>query len=166
MRRELGIEDGRFLWLIVASLVPQKAHDRLLPAFAHLPDDPVLAIAGEGPASSQLHELAERLGVKSRVRFLGVRPDPEALMNAADGFVLSSRWEGLPLVLMEAAASGLPIVSTDVGGCRELVEDGVTGTLVSANGAWDLVEAMCGFMKVERKELEAIRSGRRTSSSS
>lgn len=147
VRKELRLDDERFVWLSVASLTRQKAHDRLLHAFAGLPDAPVLLIAGVGPESSTLRELTERLGVQDRVRFLGVRSDPEALMDAADAFALSSRWEGLPLVLMEAAASQLPIVATDVGGCRELVFDGVTGVLVSGDDGTELARAMQGLME-------------------
>lgn len=162
LRQELGLSDERFVWLSVASLTRQKGHDRLLHAFAQLPDDPVLVVAGVGPESSSLQELAQRLGVQDRVRFLGVRSDPEALMDAADAFVLSSRWEGLPLVLMEAAASQLPVVAIDVGGCRELVHDGVTGFLVPPDDGGRLARAMGGLMgasEAERQKLgEAGRS--------
>ncbi len=162
-RKGLGIGDEHFLWLSVASLTHQKALDRLLLAFARLPGIPVLAIAGTGPESSNLRGLARRLGVQDRVLFLGVRSDPEALMNAADAFVLSSRWEGLPLVLMEAAASGLPIVATNVGGCRELVEAGATGILVSPSpSASELSDAMRSLIESSANDRRSMGSAGRS----
>ena len=62
--------------------------------------------------------------------FLGAREDVPRILKAADGFVLSSAWEGMPNTVMEAMASGLPVVATDVGDVRELVEDGVSGWVV------------------------------------
>ena len=66
------------------------------------------------------------------VRLLGLRSDVPDLMQAADGFLMTSRWEGLPMVLLEAGASGLPVVATDVGGSRDAVLDGVSGYLTPA----------------------------------
>ena len=73
---------------------------------------------------------------------LGTRTDIPDLMRAADAYVMSSAWEGLPLVLLEASASGLPIVATDVGGNRELVVDGTTGQLVAPQDGLALAVAM------------------------
>jgi glycosyltransferase involved in cell wall biosynthesis len=81
----------------------------------------VLLIAGDGPQRAELESLAHDLG--ANVRFLGPRSDIPELMNASDGLVLSSVVEGLPVVLLEAAASGLPCVATDAGGVREAISD-------------------------------------------
>ncbi len=74
--------------------------------------------------------MARALGLGDWVRFLGVRQDVPALMSAADGYVMSSAWEGMPMVLLEAAAAGLPIVATTVGGNQEVVSDRESGFLV------------------------------------
>jgi glycosyltransferase involved in cell wall biosynthesis len=92
---------------------------------------------------------------------LGLRRDPEAMMSAADGFVLSSDSEALPLVLAEAAACEVPLVATDVGGCRELVLDGVSGLLVEPGDASALRDAMAAIVERPMDERRAMgRAGR------
>ena len=80
-----------------------------------------------------------------RVRRLGLNRDMPALLDAADGFVLSSAWEGMPLVVGEAMAMEKPVVATDVGGVRELLGD--TGTLVPARDPNTLAQAMLNIMR-------------------
>jgi glycosyltransferase involved in cell wall biosynthesis len=111
-RAELGL-GSEFVWLAVGRLMWKKNFGLLLRAFPHSPQT-VLLLAGAGPEESSLRAIAG-----PNVRFLGERRDVAALMNAADGFVLSSVVEGLPLALLEAGASGLPSVATDAGGVRE-----------------------------------------------
>jgi glycosyltransferase involved in cell wall biosynthesis len=130
MRRQLGIE-GEFVWLAVGRFEPPKDYANLINAFAQVRSDrSVLLIAGDGPLRPDMEKLASELNISLGVRFLGVRKDIPALMSAADGYVMSSAWEGLPMVLLEAAASGLPIVATNVGGNGEVVRDGISGYLV------------------------------------
>src|ERR1700722_5586021 len=130
MRRRLGIE-GEFVWLAVGRFEPPKDYANLINAFAQVRSDrSVLLIAGDGPLRPDMEKLASELNISLGVRFLGVRKDIPALMSAADGYVMSSAWEGLPMVLLEAAASGLPIVATNVGGNGEVVRDGISGYLV------------------------------------
>jgi len=139
-RRELGIGE-RFVWLAAGRLLWKKDYASLLQAFARQPDE-VMLIAGEGPEADRLRQQARELGVDGRARFLGRREDLPALMNAADGFVLSSVVEGLPMVLLEAAASGLPAVATDAGGVREIVADRETGFVVPGSDCDALAVAM------------------------
>jgi glycosyltransferase involved in cell wall biosynthesis len=80
------------------------------------------------------------------VRFLGMRSDVEDLYRAADLYVLASHREGYPRSAMEAAACGLPVVATDIRGCRQVVEDGVTGTLVPVRSAPALSRALAGLV--------------------
>jgi glycosyltransferase involved in cell wall biosynthesis len=110
--------------LNVAALAEKKGHRFLLEALAELPDV-TLDIVGGGELRGELERRAATLGVADRVRFLGERPKHEVaeLMRAADLFVLPSLAENLPVVLIEAQASGLPAVATAVGGVPELVDD-------------------------------------------
>lgn len=122
IRRELGMADA-FLWVTVGHLIPEKGHDMLLRAFSQVRrahPTARLAIAGEGPKRPALLHLTAELELEKSVALLGERRDVPSLLAAADAFVLSSHWEGLPMVLLEAAAQRLPIVCTDVGGCGEI----------------------------------------------
>jgi glycosyltransferase involved in cell wall biosynthesis len=105
--------NAEFTWLAAGRLMWQKDYPTLLAAFAMLGRGRLL-IAGSGPDEAEL-----RRSAPPGVEFLGTRTDIPELMRAADAFVLSSVVEGLPMVLLEAAASGLPCVATDVGGVRE-----------------------------------------------
>lgn len=80
-----------------------------------------------------------------------MRKDIPALMNAADAYVMSSSWEGMPLVLLEASSVGLPIVTTDVGGNREVVIDGKSGFLVPPKNSEALAQAMLKMMDLPEK---------------
>jgi glycosyltransferase involved in cell wall biosynthesis len=150
LRKELGIEN-RFAWLAVGRLEIQKDYVNLLNAVARLRTDNVLLIAGDGPLRSSIAELATDLGLSKRVHFLGIRKDIAKLMAAADAYVMSSAWEGLPMVLLEAAASSLPIVATDVGGNREIVRDGENGFLVPGKDSAALAEAMLAMERLPRE---------------
>lgn len=105
------------------------------------------AIAGDGPLRGELEQLARELGLASRVEFLGECDRLDELFRTAHVFWLTSRWEGMPNVLLEAMASGVPVVATDVGGCREIVEGSDAGTVVPA----DTVD---GFVTATRHWLE------------
>jgi glycosyltransferase involved in cell wall biosynthesis len=156
-RKELGV-DG-FVWLAVGRFDPQKDYPTMLQAFArvvHKHSNTILLIAGDGPLRKTMENLARELGIEKRTKFLGIRRDIPQLMNAADAYVMSSSWEGMPNVLLEASATGLPIVATDVGGNREIVLDSVTGFLVPPRNPEALARAMLRIMDLsdeERKEM-------------
>jgi len=103
-----------------------------------------MALADNGAGE----QMAQQLGIASQVSFLGVRQDVPALLTAADGFVLSSAWEGMPNVVMEALAAGTPVVATRVGGVSELVEPRETGFLVPPKDPPALAEAMRQLMSL------------------
>ncbi len=117
----------------IGRLSPQKAHDVLLDAagllFARRPNLRLM-IVGQGRLEGQLREQAARLGIAGRVQFAGVRQDVAAALAESDIFVLSSRWEGVPVTAAEAMAAARPLVLSDVGGCGDLVRHGVDGLLV------------------------------------
>ena len=149
----------QFVWLAAGRLERAKDYGNLLRSF-HLvrndPMDPLLLIAGEGPLQTELEELVRALGIGHRVRLLGFRTDLADLMNASDGYVMSSCWEGLPLVLLEAAASELPVIATDVGGNSEAVCDGVTGMLVPKSSPQALASSMRQLMTMGHDARAAI----------
>ena len=144
-RGELDAGDD-FVWLAAGRISPAKDFPNLLRAFAAahaaLPQSK-LWIAGEGDphVGKELQSIAAGLGLRNCVRWLGLRRDMAALLDAADAFVLSSAWEGMPLVVGEAMAMRKPIVATDVGGVRELVGDAASA-LVPAKDSEALRRAM------------------------
>jgi sugar transferase (PEP-CTERM/EpsH1 system associated) len=133
LRAELGIAESAWVVGTVGRLAPEKDQELLLRAAAPLCDGGVhLLLVGDGPRAQPLQALARTLGVAHTVHFVGARSDVAALLAAMDVFVLSSRTEGLPLVVPEAMAAGLPVVSTAVGGIPGVIDDGATGFLVPA----------------------------------
>ncbi|HEY3266705.1 MAG TPA: glycosyltransferase [Armatimonadota bacterium] len=131
-RAALGIPPDGFLIGAVGRLSEEKGHAILLDAFAALSQtNPTvrLAIAGDGPLMESLKEQATALGLRERVVFLGRREDAPAVYHALDALAQPSLREGLPLTVAEAGASGLPVVSTDVGDVSAVVVDGQTGYL-------------------------------------
>ncbi len=145
-RQELGAE-GRYPLLgVAARLTPQKGHQYLLEAVAQLTTrypDLLLLICGEGEIEEELRARTAALGLERHVRFAGVRLDLHDILRTLDAFVLSSTWEGLPMVLLEAMAARCPIISTAVGGIGAAFQDGVTARLVPPADPDALAGAIC-----------------------
>lgn len=155
-----NLELDSFTFLAVGRLDDQKDYPTMLKAFASIQDkQSKLLIVGEGPHLHVLEDQVKALSLSGRVKFLGVRQDVPDLMQAADAYLMSSVMEGLPMVLLEAAASGLPIVTTDVGGNREIVLEGKNGFLVPSSNPQALAEAIDKLMKTALSEREIM--GRR-----
>lgn len=135
-RRELGATDDEDVVVgVVARLVREKGYPEIFEATARLRrDHPKLRVAAIGPDEPDkpdvLTEADRRAGRNAGVRFLGPRDDVPRLYAAMDILVLASHREGFPLTPMEAAAMGVPVVATDIRGCRQVVDDGATGLLV------------------------------------
>ncbi len=127
-RLALGIRSGPVVGFIGRLARPKEPLD-LLEAMSRLSQGTLL-IAGAGPLRPKIERFARRHALEDRVLLLGSREDVPDLLAAMDIFVLPSRWEGLPLAVIEAMMAGLPVLATAVGGVPELVEDGVTGLLV------------------------------------
>ena len=145
LRASLGVEPDTFVVLAVGRLVPVKNY-RLLLAAARMLVGPSrrwrFLVAGEGPLRGELEAEVARLGLQEQVTLLGLRPDVPALMCAADAFVLTSSSEGMSNTILEAMASGRPVVATRVGGNPELVQEGITGMLVDPSNPAELFVAL------------------------
>ena len=163
-RRRLGFDPTRRLVAQVGRLEPQKDLPSFLAAAARLaPRHPGVdfLVVGEGRLAEELRHLADGLGLGARVRFTGVRHDVPALLGAVDVLALTSRHEGLPNVVIEAMATGAVPVATDVGGVRELVDDGRTGVVVEAGNVDEIVAAIDGVLADAHRADAMRRDGRR-----
>lgn len=132
LRSEVMADPGGFLLVAAGRLEAPKAYPDMLTAFASVRrahPNAYLAIAGEGILRESLTAQIRELGLEQAVRLLGFRPDVPDLLGAADMYVLSSKWEGLPIALLEAMSVGLPVAATAVGDIVNTVADG-TGRLV------------------------------------
>lgn len=122
-RAALGLPPNRRFLIAVGRLDPQKGQDWLLPQLPQVFDarpDYDLLLVGDGPERVRLQSQANALNLQGRVHFLGWQPDVPGLLKLADLLLLPSRWEGMPNVLLEAMAAGLPFVSTEVEGAVEI----------------------------------------------
>lgn len=158
IRSELGLEE-EFIWLAVGRLVEVKDYHTMIKAFAEVVKcnpHARLLIVGEGVLRETLESYVQSLQLENHIMFLGIRKDIPRLMNASDAFVISSIWEGMPMVLLEASASELPMVATDVGGNGEVVEDGVSGYLARPADASDLSKTMQKMMSLSKDAREEM----------
>jgi glycosyltransferase involved in cell wall biosynthesis len=164
VRKALGLA-GEFTWLAVGHLRISKDYPTMLQAFRKVcAESPAarLLIAGCGPLGEALARQAREMGLDGPVRFLGIREDVPELMAAADGLLMSSRYEGTPLAILEAGASGLPVVATRVGGNAEVIVDGTSGVLVESGDPAALAGACLRVMRASPEErAELARRARR-----
>jgi glycosyltransferase involved in cell wall biosynthesis len=149
LRMGLGFAETDHLMALVATFKRQKGHKVLLEAAAELiPQFPNLHIllVGDGELRDELQAIARDLNLDRNVHFLGMCSDIPEILAASDSFVLPSLWEGLPMALIEAMASGLPVIATDVSGTRQVVVPGETGILVVPGDAQELASAITEFL--------------------
>lgn len=146
LRADLGIPLHSTLVLTVASLTPIKDHHSLVKAAARVleqTDRPVqFLFVGDGVLRSSIEAEIDRLELGDSIRLLGNSDRVPAYLSACDLFVLPSRLEGMSNAILEAMASGLPVVANRVGGNPELVEDGVTGLLCQQGNTHDMADAI------------------------
>lgn len=152
-RRELGLaKDGRII-VSVAHLGPRKGHQETVRAVAQLPEDVRLVLVGGdtsgGRDRKQLRTLINELGIGHRVTLAGQQPYEQVpkYLNAADISVLASYREGCPNVVLESIASGTPVVATDVGAVRDMIEDGRNGKIVPPQQVAPLRDAMAELLE-------------------
>jgi glycosyltransferase involved in cell wall biosynthesis len=143
-RDELGLRADGPIVVCLGWLGPEKGVEVAIDAVAAQPEL-TLVIAGAGPLRADLEQHAAAVA-PDRVRFLGAVADPTLVLTAADAFVLPSRHEGLPAVLVEAGFTGLPVVATDVGAVRTVLEHEVTGMVVPPGDAGALGRALAAVV--------------------
>ncbi len=145
VRAEFGLQDGELLALTVANLRPEKAYDVLLHAARLTAERSVpvrFVAAGQGPMRDELEAERRQLGLGDRFRFAGERSDVLRLLAGADLFVLPSRHEALPVVIMEATTAGVPLVVTSVGELPLLFTNGVDALVVPPDQPEALADAV------------------------
>jgi glycosyltransferase involved in cell wall biosynthesis len=148
-KKSLGLPPNAALIGSIGRLTEQKGYPILVDAAAQvlqkLPQSYFLII-GDGEMRAELKQRARSLGVEERVNFCGPRSDVEELLGCMDLFASSSLWEGLPTVIMEAMASGVPVVATDIPGTRDLIQDGDNGWLAPTGDPGALADAILTAM--------------------
>jgi glycosyltransferase involved in cell wall biosynthesis len=161
LRREVMTDTAGPLFLCVGRLTRAKAHAVLIDAFQHVRErlpDAELALAGDGRLRDELRGLTADLGLSDVVHFLGRRSDARDLIAAADVFVMSSVWEGLPMALLEAMQAETPIVATDVGDIAEVLQ-GTPSRVVAPGDADALADAMVATVDDIRAGLDLTTAG-------
>ncbi|MHA1285165.1 MAG: glycosyltransferase [Promethearchaeota archaeon] len=159
MRKSLRL-NNEFVWLAVGRFEKPKDYKNMIKAFKIVLEkfeNAKLLIVGKGPLLNYYKNLVNVLNMEKSVIFLGYRSDISNLMNSADAYVMSSAWEGLPLVLLEAGACGLPIVATDVGGNSEIVINNKNGYLVPPKNSESLAQAMIKIMNLEKLKFKKMK---------
>jgi len=149
-RAALGVDRDTVVLGTVGRLDPVKDQARLLEAYARIPAEAgrhCLVLVGDGPCRRDLEARAAQPDLRGRVHLLGERRDVPCLLAGFDVFALPSIAEGISNTVLEAMASGLPLVATRTGGNPELVEDGVTGRLVPVGDTAALTEALTGYVR-------------------
>lgn len=167
-RQALGLPRDGFVVGTAGRLVPVKDQATLLDAVAQVRragHEVTLVLAGDGPLRSDLEARAASLGINRDVRFLGHCDRIELVLSALDVFVLSSISEGMSNTILEAMATGLPVVATHVGGADELIEDGVSGLLVPSRSPEEIASAVIQLLQdPARRHTMAVAARKRAES--
>lgn len=131
----------------------QKNHKLLIEAFKIVSNknkDLILNLVGEGPLKNDIIDLVNKYNLDNNVNFLGIREDIPRLMKENDIFILPSLWEGLPITLLEAMSSGIPMVASNVGGNSDIITNLENGILFESNNLNELVESINLLCKDKR----------------
>ena len=148
-KRELGAGPGRPVVGMIAPLKPQKApldFVRVAALVHKVRPEAQFLLIGDGELRSEVEAAAQRQGLGDSFRLLGWRRDIAEILRCLDVFVLTSRWEGLPRVYLEALASGVPVVGTNVDGAAEVVHEGVNGYLVEPGDVGRMAKEVLGLL--------------------
>jgi len=163
LRRELGLSDDRFVMLCASRFAEDKGHKYLIDSVKRLTtitDVPfTLVLAGDGPLLEPAKAQVKELGLEDCVKFIGFRKDIKNLYKGSDLYVNSSEHEALSYLIIEAMAAGLPVIATDMGGNRDIVNDEAgCGLLVKYDDPVSMSDAMKRLME-DKELLESCRQG-------
>jgi glycosyltransferase involved in cell wall biosynthesis len=159
LRLELGAGSSSPLVGTVSCLKPQKAPEDFVKVAALIAQEfpeARFVLAGDGELRGRVEHLVREKALCDRFRLLGWRRDVPLLMSALDVFVLTSHWEGLPCVLLEARAAAIPVVATNVGGAREAIEEGVHGWLCPAGDIAGMARQVCRILREKDRKTESV----------
>lgn len=154
-REQLKLQEDDFVVTMVARLHPIKGHTVVFDAIKKLSmkhDNVKLLLIGDGPIRQELEEEAKRKGIEGNVRFLGFQTDVHSYLSISDVKLLASYSESFPLVILEAARAHVPVISTDVGGVKDLISDPSLGWIVPIKDANAIVKAIENAMKLKADE--------------
>lgn len=157
-RADLNISEKDEVWLNVARFAQEKNHLNLIEAFSQYLTynaQSILLLVGDGELRYKAEEMVRRKDLNKRVLFLGKRTDVQSLMKMCNYFILPSCYEGLPMVLLEAGASSLPCIGTDIPGIRELLDDDC-GVLSKSTDVDDILHSMVKMSSKSKDELESM----------
>ncbi len=159
------IEADDFVFAMIGRLAPVKNHVRLIHAFnavaASMPEAKLL-IVGSGPLEAQLKSIVAELPTRSQIKFLGYREDIPALLKCIDVYLMPSAREGLPMALMEAMVSGVPVITSDRGGMKEVVGDTKCGYLIDPDSIDNMAAALSKMLAHSATEREAMGNNAKT----
>jgi glycosyltransferase involved in cell wall biosynthesis len=160
---EFGLKPDEKVIGVIGQLIPRKGHRYLIEAapeiLKHYPETRVLFF-GQGPLRHDLQKLCERFHVADKVHLAGFRTDLDRILPCLDLVVHPATMEGLGVSLLQAAAAGVPIVATRVGGIPEIVHDGVNGYLVASNDTLQLAAAIIRLLRDPKRTLAMGLAGR------
>lgn len=150
VRQKIGLQKDDVFFVAVGRLVYEKGHEFLVEAMSTVTQSDTHAIAGicgAGPLHDQLQAQIEKLNLQDKVKLLGQWDEIPELLAASDVFVLPSRWEGLPMALLEGMMAGLPVIATRVEGVDEVVQPGEHGILVPLESPAELAQAILQLLR-------------------
>jgi glycosyltransferase involved in cell wall biosynthesis len=158
LRTRFGLYDKKIL-LTICRLHPQKDVRTLIQAINLLRNENlVLFIVGDGPDRKKLEKLVDNLNLQNKVKFLGFQREVKKILKDADIFILSTRWEGLPLVILEAWASKVPVIASNVHGIKSLIKNNEDGLLFKTGDEKDLankIKILIEDNRLRKKIIEA-----------
>jgi glycosyltransferase involved in cell wall biosynthesis len=159
VRSGFGVGPPGILIGTVSCLKPQKAPEdfvKVATVISREYPEARFILAGDGELRHRVEQLVSRNGLSGRFHLLGWRRDIPLLMSALDVFVLTSRWEGLPCVLLEARAAAIPVVATNVGGAREAIDEGVHGWLCQPGDIEGMAGLVCRVLRNKDRAADGV----------